>query len=40
MKQITFADSGFEIGTEKTPKGIFLEEMNVVVLWFSLVGIV
>jgi hypothetical protein len=31
MKQIVFADSGFEIATKKTRKRIFLEEMNAVV---------
>ncbi len=40
MKQTTFADSGFEIATKKTRKRIFLEEMNAVVPWTSLVGII
>ena len=40
MKQTGFADSGFEIATKKTRKRIFLEEMNAVVPWTSLVGII
>ena len=40
MKQIVFADNGFEIATKKTRKRIFLEEMNAVVPWTSLVGII
>jgi IS5 family transposase len=39
MKQSEFADSGFEIATTKTCKPIFLEEMNSVVPWASLVEI-
>jgi IS5 family transposase len=37
MKQTTFADGGFEIATKKTRKRIFLEEMNSMVPWASLV---
>jgi len=40
MKQTSFADSGFEIATKKTRKLIFLEEMNSVVPWTALVGII
>jgi len=40
MKQTTFADSGFEIASKKTRRRIFLEEMNAVVPWASLVGII
>jgi len=38
MKQIVFADSGFEIATKKTPKRTFLEEMKAIVLWAMLFG--
>jgi IS5 family transposase len=40
MKQTTFAGSGVEIATKKTRKRIFMEEMNAVLSWASLVGIV
>jgi len=40
MKQATLADSGFKIATKQTLKRIFLEEMNFVVRWASLVGII
>jgi len=40
MKQTTFADGGLEIATKKTRKRFFLEEMNAVVPWASLVGII
>jgi len=40
MKQTTFADSGFDIAAKKTLKRIFLEEINAVVPWASLVLII
>jgi len=40
MKQTTLADSGLEIATKKTRKRIFREEVNAVVPWASLVGII
>jgi len=40
MKQTTFADSSFEIATKKTRKQISLEEMNAMVPWASLIGII
>jgi len=40
MKQTTFADSGFEIATKKTRKLIFLEEMNQVISWATLVAMI
>jgi len=40
MKKATFADNGFEIETKNTRKRFFLEEMNAVLPWASLVGII
>ena len=36
MKQITFANTGFELVTKRTRKREFLEEMNLVVPWTEL----
>jgi IS5 family transposase len=38
MKKNTFAVGGFEIAIKKTRKRIFLEEINAVVSWASLIG--
>jgi len=38
MKQTTIADSGFSLSSKKTRKRIFLEEMNQVIPWASLVA--
>jgi IS5 family transposase len=40
MQQTNFADSGFEVPTKGTHKRIFLEEMNAVVPWALLVGMI
>ena len=40
MKQTTFADSGLQIVTKNTRMRIFQEEINTVVRWASLVGII
>jgi hypothetical protein len=39
MKLTIFADSGFVIATKKDRQQIFLEEINAVGPWASLVGI-
>ena len=40
MKQISLATTGFELVTKRTRKRVFLEEMNVVVPWTQLVGLI
>jgi transposase, IS5 family len=40
MKQISLATSGYELITKRTRKRIFLEEMNLVVPWTELVGLI
>lgn len=40
MKQTSFADSGFALSPKKTRKRIFLEEMNQVIPWASLVAMI
>ena len=40
MKQITLAASGFELVTKRTRKREFLDEMNLVVPWSELVGLI
>jgi IS5 family transposase len=40
MKQITLAATGFELVTERTRKREFLDEMNLVVPWSELVGLI
>ena len=40
MKQISLATTGFELVTKRTRKRVFLEEMNVVVPWRLLVGLI
>ena len=40
MKQISLAQSGFEIAKKTTRKRKFLEEMNKVVPWRALVALV
>ena len=40
MKQISLATTGFELVTKRTRKRVFLEEMNVVVPWRQLVGLI
>jgi IS5 family transposase len=38
MKQITLAQTGFELVTKRTRNREFLDEMNLVVPWRELVG--
>ena len=38
MKQISLANSGFELVTKRTRKREFLDEMNLVVPWTELIG--
>jgi transposase, IS5 family len=40
MKQISLATSGYELITKRTRKRVFLEEMNLVVPWTELVGLI
>ena len=40
MKQISLAASGFELVTKRTRKRVFLDEMNLVVPWTELVGLI
>jgi IS5 family transposase len=40
MKQTTFASTGFELVTKRTPKREFLDEMNLVVPWTELTGLI
>ena len=40
MKQISLATNGFELVTKRTRKRVFLDEMNLVVPWTELVGLI
>ena len=40
MKQQSLATAGFELATKRTRKREFLDEMNLVVPWSDLVGLV
>jgi transposase, IS5 family len=40
MKQISLATTGFELVTKRTRKRVFLDEMNLVVPWTELVGLI
>lgn len=40
MKQISLATTGFELATKRTRKRVFLDEMNLVVPWTQLVGLI
>ena len=40
MKQISLAATGFELVTKRTRKRVFLDEMNLVVPWTELVGLI
>jgi IS5 family transposase len=40
MNQISLATTGYELITKRTRKRIFLEEMNLVVPWTELVGLI
>ena len=40
MKQISLATTGFELVTKRTRKRVFLDEMNLVVPWTQLVGLI
>ena len=40
MKQISLATAGFELGTQRTRKRVFPGEMNLVVPWAVLVGLI
>ena len=40
MKQTTFASTGFELVTKRTRKREFLDEMNLVVPWKELIGLI
>ncbi len=40
MKQISFATTGFELITKRTRKRVFLDEMDLVVPWTELVGLI
>ena len=40
MKQISLAITGFELVTKRTRKRVFLDEMNLVVPWPQLVGLI
>ena len=40
MKQISLANSGFELVTKRTRKREFLDEMNLVVPWTELIGLI
>ena len=40
MKQISLATTGYELVTKRTRKRVFLDEMNLVVPWTELVGLI
>ncbi len=40
MKQISLAATGFELVTKRTRKRVFLDQMNLVVPWSELVGLI
>lgn len=40
MKQISLATTGFELVTKRTRKRVYLEELNLVVPWTELVGLI
>ena len=40
MEQISLATTGFELVTKRTRKRVFLDEMNLVVPWTKLVGLI
>jgi len=40
MKQTTFASTGFELVTKRTRKCEFLDEINLVVPWTKLTGLI
>ena len=40
MKQISLATTGYELIQKRTRKRVFLEEMNLVVPWSELVGLI
>jgi IS5 family transposase len=40
MKKISLATTGFELVTKRTRKRVFLDEMNLVVPWTELVGLI
>jgi IS5 family transposase len=40
MKQISFATTGFELVTKRTRKREFLDEMNLVIPWSQLLGLI
>ena len=40
MKQISLATIRFELVTKRTRKRVFLDEMNLVVPWTELVGLI
>ena len=40
MKQISLATTGFELVTKRTRKRVFLDELNLVVPWTELVGLI
>jgi len=40
MQQTTFASTGFELVTKRTRKREFLEEMNLVMPWTELTGLI
>ena len=40
MKQISLAATGYELVTKRTRKRVFLDEMNLVVPWTELVGLI
>ena len=40
MNQISLATTGFELVTKRTRKRVFLDEMNLVVPWTELVGLI
>jgi IS5 family transposase len=40
MKQISLATAGFELVTKRTRKRVFFDEMNLVVPWTELVGLI
>ena len=40
MKQISLATTGFELVTKRTRKREFLDEMNLVIPWSQLLGLI
>ncbi len=40
MKQISLATTGFELVIKRTRKRVFLDEMNLVLPWTELVGLI